>query len=492
VSGKGLRALGRDSLVYGVLDVANRFVGIFLVPLYTRVLAPADYGSLDLVTTLAMVVSAVLFLGLDTALLYRFNATDDAEERRRIVSAAFAATLLSVTAGAALLFVLRAPLAAAAVPGEPGAARFLALALAVLPLQAANQVQLLLLRIRRSFRAYAALSLGVLLLTIALNLLFVVGMRMGVEGILLAQLLARVPGVVFGFWVTRHELGRGVSVPLARELVRYGAPLVLGNVTYWALLYAERYALARMATLSAVGLYGVATRVATFVTLVSMAIDFAWTPFAHSIQREPDAPRVYARALHWYLLAAGAAGTLLAVFAREALAVVATPTYSPAYVLVGPIVAALILRGAANIVSIGALLTRRTREVSAGSVVSAVVDLALLAALVPLLGGMGAALATLAARVAAVAWVYLRTRHAYPVPYPWARIAWMAAVFTAAVAAGAAASRLGMWPGVAVKALVIVPATGAALLATGALPRDEAATLLRALRARAFPRPTPS
>lgn len=487
-----LAQLGRDSLVYGVLDVANRFVGIFLVPVYTRVLAPADYGSLDLVTTLAMVVSAVLFLGLDTALLYRFNATDDAEERRRIVTAALAATLLSVTAGAALLFVLRVPLAEHAVPGEPGAARFVALALAALPLQAANQVQLVLLRIRRAFRAYAVLSLGMLLLTVGLNLLFVVAMRMGVEGILLAQLLGRVPGVIFGFVATRHELARSLSLPLVRELVRYGAPLVVGNVVYWALLYAERYALARMATLSAVGLFGVATRVATFVTLVSMAIDFAWTPFAHSIQREPDAPRVYARVLHWYLLAAGAAGTLLAVFAREALAVLATPTYFRAHVLVGPIVAALILRGAANIVAIGALLTRRTGVVSAASIVSAVVDLALLLALVPVLGGMGAALATLAARLAGVAWVYLRTRREYPVPYPWGRIAWAAAIFTAAVVAAVAASRLDPWPATAVKALVIVPAAAAALVLSGALPRGEVASLLGAVRTRLFPRPAAS
>lgn len=487
-----LAQLGRDSLVYGVLDVANRFVGIFLVPLYTRVLAPADYGSLDLVTTLGMVVAAVLFLGLDTALLYRFNATDDAEERRRVVTATFAASLLSVTAGAALLFAVRGPLGAAAIPGEPGAARLVALALAVLPLQAANQVQLILLRIRRSFRAYAVLSLGMVLLTVALNLLFVVAMRMGVEGILLAQLLARAAGVLFGFVATRHELARSLSVPLMRELVRYGSPLVVGNVVYWALLYAERYALARMATLSAVGLFGVATRVATFVTLVSMAIDFAWMPFAQSIQRDPGAPRVYARALHWYLLASGAAGALLAVFAREALVVLATPTYYPAHVLVGPIVAALILRGAANIVGIGALLTKRTGVVSAGSVASAVVDLALLLALVPLLGGMGAALATLAARLANVAWIYARTRRDYPVPYPWARIGAAAVVFTAAVAAAAVASRLPLWPGVAVKALVIVPAMGAALVLSGALPRRELASLLGAVRARLFPRPAAS
>ncbi|HET7462308.1 MAG TPA: lipopolysaccharide biosynthesis protein [Longimicrobium sp.] len=479
-----LRTLGRDSLVYGLLDVANRFVGIFLVPLYTRVLAPADYGVLDLVTTLGMVASAVLFLGLDSALLFRFNETDDADERRRVVTAANAATLLSVVAGALLMYVARGPLARAAVPGGTGAGALVALAAAALPLQAANQVQMVLLRVRRAYRRYAVLSLGMLLLTIALNVWFVVALRMGVTGVLLAQVLARVPAAAYGFWATRHEFAPRLSAPLMGELVRYGSPLVVGNVAYWALLYAERYVLARMVTLGEVGLYGVATRVATFVTLVSMAIDLAWTPFAHSIQREPDAPGTYARALYWYLLAAGAAGTALAMFAREALAVVATPAYAPAYVLVGPIVGALILRGAANMVAIGAMVTRRTREVSAASVASAVVDVALLVALVPVLGGLGAALSTLTARVTTVAWLCWRTRRAYPVPYPWGRIARLAAVFTAAVLASLAASRLAFWPGVAVKLGVITPLAIAALFAAGAVPRREARAVLNAVLAR--------
>ena len=250
------------------------------------------------------------------------------------------------------------------------------------------------------------------------------------------------------------------------------------------MLYLERYALLRLGSLTDVGLFGVAARVATFVTLVSMAIDIAWTPFAMSIQRDPDAPAVYARALSWYLLLAGAAGTVLAVFAREALAVLTTPAYYGAAVIVGPVVAALVLRGASNIVSIGAMVTGRTRAVSGAALVSSAFQAACLLALVPLLGAVGAALATMGARLLAVVVLHLRTRRDYPVPYAWGRIAWMGAVFAAAVLAAQAASQLGLWPGVAVKAGVILPATAVALLATGALPLDEARALLAMVRSR--------
>jgi hypothetical protein len=40
-----LRHLVRQTLGYGITMVLNRFAGVILVPIYTRVLSPADYGT---------------------------------------------------------------------------------------------------------------------------------------------------------------------------------------------------------------------------------------------------------------------------------------------------------------------------------------------------------------------------------------------------------------------------------------------------------------
>lgn len=481
----GLRQLGRDSLVYGILDVANRFIALLLLPLYTRVLAPADYGRLDLAFTISMMAIAALTLGLDQALLYRFNTTDDPAEQRRVVTTATVSGFGIMTAGALLLAVASEPLGRMALPGVPGAQGLVLLVAAGLPLQSVHQVNLLMLRVRRDFRRYATLSLGALISVVALNAYLLLVLRMGAEGVLLAQAVCRVPAAIYGLVVNRREFAPLVSPALARKLVVYGAPLMLGTVSYWGLMFAERYALARLGPLSEVGIYGLATRIAMLVSLVSVAIDTAWMPFAHSIQRDPDAPRTYSAALGWYVLAAGAVGTLLAIFAREALVVAATPAYYPAFVLVGPMVASLVVHGAFNLVAVGALVTRRTYLVSVVILASAAADLVLLALLVPRLGAMGAVLATLLARLGAVGLLVGLTRRAYPVPYPWSRIARMAAVFAAAVAGGVVLSRLDLWTGAALKALVLVPATALACVATGAVRRSDMAGLLGLLRARA-------
>lgn len=479
-----LAQFGRDSLVYGVLDVANRFVGIFLVPLYTRVLAPADYGTLDLVLTLVTVAYAGFYLGLDSALSYYFHRSDDPLERRRVSTTALLCWVGAVSIGAALMIVFRGPVVTLALPDVTGASRLLVLGVLGLPVLAITQVQMLVLRLRFSLGRYAALSLLLLVVTVALNVYFVLVRRMGVEGILLAILLARAAVAIIGAIVTRGDFVRAVSARVGAALVRYGAPLVLSNLSFWMVLYFERYALLRLSTLTDVGLFGIGVRVATFVTLISMAIDMAWVPFAMSIQREPDAQATYARILTYYLLLAGLVGTALALFAREALVLLTQPEYYGAAILVGPIAAALILRGAFNIVAIGAMIESRTRLLGGVSVAGAGIQVLLLLALVPVLGALGAAFATLLTRLAALLILHASSRTIYHVPWQWGRILRITVAFSAAVAAGIALSGTALWTGLLIKLFLVVPVLALVLLATGGVTPGELRAAAGALTSR--------
>jgi O-antigen/teichoic acid export membrane protein len=42
-----LRTLVKDSAVYAVGTIASRLVGFIMIPVYTRVLTPADYGIIN-------------------------------------------------------------------------------------------------------------------------------------------------------------------------------------------------------------------------------------------------------------------------------------------------------------------------------------------------------------------------------------------------------------------------------------------------------------
>ena len=50
------------SVQYGAATVLSRAASIVLVPVYTRILVPADYGRLDLMTAFASLVNVTVAL----------------------------------------------------------------------------------------------------------------------------------------------------------------------------------------------------------------------------------------------------------------------------------------------------------------------------------------------------------------------------------------------------------------------------------------------
>ena len=73
----------RQSLTYGFGLAAGKAVSLLLVPVFTHFLSPADYGRLDVLQTLADLLSIVIAFGLSDT-LYRFaGAAGDAIERKQ-------------------------------------------------------------------------------------------------------------------------------------------------------------------------------------------------------------------------------------------------------------------------------------------------------------------------------------------------------------------------------------------------------------------------
>src|SRR5262249_7087681 len=89
----------RHILVYGLPPILARAVGFLMLPLYTRVLSPTDYGTLELV--LLAVTFLNMFLGLEFVEgLIRFYHSYPAEpDKAKVVSTAILFTGVLTTVG---------------------------------------------------------------------------------------------------------------------------------------------------------------------------------------------------------------------------------------------------------------------------------------------------------------------------------------------------------------------------------------------------------
>src|SRR5262249_7483425 len=103
--GGQIARLARHSAIYGLGGLASRLLAVFLLPLYTHYLSPADYGRIETLVAASAVLTIVLRMGISSAFFrFYFDAADE-DRRVVVVRTSFWFTMAMATLGLALGFV---------------------------------------------------------------------------------------------------------------------------------------------------------------------------------------------------------------------------------------------------------------------------------------------------------------------------------------------------------------------------------------------------
>lgn len=461
-----LRRLLRTGAAYQVGDVAAKVIALALLPLYTRHLSRADYGTAELLLTAVILLSIVVRLGLGEALV-RFHYLDaDLERRRRVARTATGVLLATTTLTAAAAALAAGPLSELLLgESRPAVLRAAALGLwAFTNLELANA----LLRVDERARAFLTASLANVLLTVSLTLWLVVVRDEGALGLLLGNFAASA-AVLVGLWVLlRDKLGlrraavdRGELAPM----LRFGLPTVPAEVSVFALFFVDRLYLYRVESEDAAGLYSLSVKLAAGVIFTVRAFQYAWPPLAYSIAEDAEASRVYARITTYYVLVTGVVVVGLALLGRWVVRLFAAPEFFGAHEALPWVALGWALYGLFLVLVAMAGRAQVTVRNAPAAFCGLVVNVVLLALLVGPLGIAGAGLALVGALLVMLAVMYALTHRLFPVAFEWGRLALLAGVMGAVAVAGELLAPEAGTGGFALRTLalaVLVPALWAA------------------------------
>ena len=73
------RNIAKNAFIFTAGKVAAQFIGFLLLPLYSALLTPEDFGTADLINTLVFLIIPFVGVQMDTAL---FRFTVDCRENR--------------------------------------------------------------------------------------------------------------------------------------------------------------------------------------------------------------------------------------------------------------------------------------------------------------------------------------------------------------------------------------------------------------------------
>src|ERR671921_2394555 len=106
-----LRRLATTGAAYTASSVLSNLIAVFLLPLYTAYLTPADYGAAEVMLAAVVAGSIVIRFGVIEAILRFYYLADERPER--VVSTGFSSLLWSSTVAAAIGLLLAGPISEA-------------------------------------------------------------------------------------------------------------------------------------------------------------------------------------------------------------------------------------------------------------------------------------------------------------------------------------------------------------------------------------------
>lgn len=258
-----------DTVILALGTFGSKLLVFLLMPLYTALLSPAEYGTAELITGTANLIMPFACVGV-TSGIFRF-AAERGTDREGVFSSG-AVLLLAGLGGTVILGAV-----ALAVGADLRSEILLILVYVLLADLQAVCAQYV--RAIDRTRLYAVQGILNTLLTVGFNILFLVVFDLGVTGYVLATVAGNLLTTVFlvvtaGLW--RVLRWRSVTRETLRELLFFSLPMVPTTVCWLITDLSDRYLVTYFCGEAVNGVYSAAYKIPTVVNLVSGIFMQAW------------------------------------------------------------------------------------------------------------------------------------------------------------------------------------------------------------------------
>lgn len=391
-----IKQLGSDAIVYGVGGILSKSLGFFLLPVYTRIFSPAEYGTIEMLLVISSFLSSILVMGMDSAQSFYFFKEKSAGklQQRALVTAILQ---WRVTWGVAivLLATLCSPLLNDWLFDGGLGWQFFALAFAGALFSTVMSQSAEVFRLLYKPWPYVIVTLTSTVLSAGFILMMVILFQQGIIGYFYGIVLGSLCSATFGWYWAREYLSfQKFHTDWWPTLLRFGIPLVPSGMGMYLMNTTDRWFVQHYHGADTLGLYAVAAKFTLLLALVIETFRKAWWPIAMDAMHSEDGPETF-RLIANLFIGLGVSGIIvLTLLSPTLIAWFTDPRFHSAWNIIGVLAWQSLFYGFFLIVSGGIWKAEKTHLMLFLMLMAAVVNIGLNYMLVPDLGNIGAAVST--------------------------------------------------------------------------------------------------
>lgn len=411
---KKYKYLGKNTLIFTISSFGTKFLSFFLVPLYTNVLTTKEYGIIDIINTSGILMTYIFTLNISDAVL-RF-AIEQKNEHEKILKYGIYVLLK----GSLLLLVSLCLFKYLNI--ITWNKTYLFFMFLFYFSTALYQILSNYLRAIDKMTEVAVTGIVTSLVMIVCNIYFLLVVKYGMIGYLLAQIIGPLIASVYILWIIKDSLietiASKVDHSIKKEMVAYSIPLIFSSISLWINAYLDRYFITLMIGSSENGIYAMAGKIPTILTTCYTVFSLAWNISAIKEFDAKDEDGFISTTYELYnsLLTMVCSGLILInvplakiLYAGDFFVAWKYSSIMLIYVMFNALTAFF-----------GSLFSamKKTKVIAMTTIISAVVNIVLNLVLIPKYGILGAAIATVACYVVmwSVRYLILRDMMTFDIP----------------------------------------------------------------------------
>lgn len=437
-----IRKLAGETVLYGFSSIIGRLLNYFLVPLYTAVFLPVEYGIVTELYAYLAFLNIIYVYGLETA-YFRFSTKESSSENE-IYGLAITSILLTSLIFSSTIFFFAPEIAGLLGYGDQEI--LISWIAGILAIDAIVAIPFARLRLKGNARYFVLVKLSNISVNVLLNLFFIVlapilleneyplsslvnaiyNPDWGIEYIFLSNLIANFLMIVL-LWRSFVDCKISFSWEKLQPLLIYAYPILFTGLAGVTNEMLSRVMLRHwlpegfygdQTNLAALGIFGACYKISVFMVLAVQAFRYAAEPFFFSNASNKNSPLLFANVMNWFVIF-GTFSFLVISLNLDWIGYLflRSPEYRDGLVIVPYLLMGGLFLGMYYNLSVWYKLSDKTiygAYLAIGGVVLTVVFNLIL---IPILGYTGSAIATLITYSGMTVASYFLGRKSFPVPY---------------------------------------------------------------------------
>lgn len=398
--------LFKNSTVYAIVQILQKGVGLVLIPFYSNILTPEEKGISEAVLMVVTFFAVFYTLSLNSAVVrYYVDYKDDEKKLKAFWGSCITFILINSFALTLILVVFKDYLL---VPflGTADFYPYCAVGLISITLNPIFVVYQSTLQAREESLTYSKNNFIYFIINLLLNILFVLVLRIGPLGILLALAITDIIFFIHTLFKFVTKLTIGINIKYLKQGLAYSLPLLPHTMSGWALAMVDRLFINNIVGIKALGIYSVAGQFGNVVNVLTTAVNQAYVPwFFNKMKQKEKNEKEIVQISELMIIMYSFFAMGISLFSREIFSILGK--FSDGWVLV-PFISFTYVFGGLYYFFVNPLFYNKkgVKFIAVGTFSGALLNIVLNLIIVPKFDSMGGAIASLISNILISIFIY--------------------------------------------------------------------------------------